>query len=135
MNKFIVSVLTASLAVAGYGFTISQADAKSMSRYIRTVSPNNHQPIKATVLDDTPKHYTIDVKKFANLSADQEAPTFAVYVTDSLPPRCGDFRNLAIPYKKPEEYKRVFNLNSHPDVLTAIGKYGCVVMKNIPPAK
>jgi hypothetical protein len=135
MNKFIVSVLAASIAVAGYGFTSSQAGAKSMSRYVRTVSPGNHQPIKATVLDDTPKHYTIDVKKFANLSADQEAPTFAVYVTNSLPKRCGDFRNLAIPYKKPEEYKRVFNLSNHPDVLTAIGKYGCVVMKNIPPAK
>lgn len=134
-KKFIVPVLAASIVAAGYGFSAPQADAKSMSRYVRTVSPQNHQPIKASVLDDTPKHYTIDVKKFANLGANQEAPTFAVYVTSTLPARCGDFRNLAIPYKKPGKYKRVFNLSSHPDVLSAINKYGCVVMKNIPPVE
>lgn len=133
MQRFVTFGLVAALAFTGYGLSIPSSEAKEMSRHIPTVSPGKHQPIKASVVDNTPKHFTIDVKKFANLSVNEEAPTFAVYVTNRLPDRCGDFRSLAIPYVKPNKYTRTFNLSRHPDVLDAIDKYGCVVMKNIPP--
>lgn len=102
---------------------------------IATVSPKDHETIKATVVNDSPGAFTIDVEKLANLGADQEAPTFALYMTDTLPKTCGDFRQLELPYKKPEKYIRKFDLSAHKDVLAAIDKYGCVVMKNVPPAK
>ncbi|PZQ47839.1 MAG: hypothetical protein DI551_02425 [Micavibrio aeruginosavorus] len=108
----------------------SGEDKKAAS--VQTVSPEKFQPIKAEVLDKTPSHYTIDVKKLANMSADDDAPVFAVYVTSDVPAKCGDFRKLELSYKKPEEYKRQFDLSEHPDVLKAIDNYGCVVMKNIP---
>lgn len=101
---------------------------------VTSVSPQGHEPIKATVVDKSPGHYTIDVKKFANMSADQEAPTFAVYVTGSLPAQCGDFRKLDISYKKPTKYERQFDFRKHKDILKAIDEYGCVVIRNKPSA-
>ncbi len=109
--------------------------AKEKAGDIPATSPRGHQPIKASVINPNPAEYTIDVKKFANMAADDEAPTFAVYVTGKLPATCGDFRALDLNYQKPSKYERVFNLNKHPDVLKAIDEYGCVVMRNIPPAK
>lgn len=101
---------------------------------IATVSPSDHQPIKADVINDDPAHFTINVKKIANMNADDNADTFAVYTSTSVPKQCGDFRDLELPYQKPEKYKRVFDLSDHPEVLSAIDHYGCVVMKNIPPS-
>ena len=113
---------------------VKDSKGKAGSR-IATVSPKAHEAIKATVVNDSPGSFTIDVEKLANLGADQEAPTFAIYLTDSLPKTCGDFRELELPYKKPEKYIRKFDLSDHKDVLAAIDKFGCVVMKNVPPAK
>lgn len=109
--------------------------AKEKAGDLPATSPRGHQPIKASVVNPDPAQYTIDVKKFANMAANEEAPTFAVYVTGKLPGTCGDFRSLELNYQKPSKYERVFNLKKHPDVLKAIDEYGCVVMRNIPPAK
>ncbi len=102
---------------------------------ISTISPSGHQAIKASVLDTNPSAYKINVKKIANMNVNEEAPTFAVYIKGSLPGRCGDFRKLELPYKKPTKYEREFNLSQHKEVLDALNRYGCVVMRNIPPAK
>lgn len=100
-----------------------------------TVSPEEHQAIKASVLDPTPANYTIDVKKFANMGVDEDAPTFAVYITSRLPKDCGDFRDLELAYAKPDKYKRQFDLSKHQKVIEALDQYGCVVMRNIPSKK
>lgn len=111
------------------------SDGKSGdSEKVSTVSPSDHETIKASVLSDNPSAYKIDVKKFANMGVNEEAPTFAVYITESVPARCGDFRDLELPYKKPTKYERQFDLSEHKEVLAALDHYGCVVMKNIPPA-
>lgn len=99
------------------------------------ISPEGHQLIKASVINDDPKAYKINVRKMANLNADENAETFAVYITSSAPDTCADFRKLKLPYKKPSKYEREFNLRKHPQVLKALDEYGCVVMRNIPPAK
>ena len=101
---------------------------------IATVSPREHQTIKASVISKNPSAYKINVKKMANMGVNEEAPTFAVYITSSVPSRCGDFRKLELPYKKPTKYEREFNLSEHEEVLQALDRYGCVVMRNIPPA-
>ncbi len=100
---------------------------------IALVSPEEFQPIRADIINKEPSKFTIDVENLANLSADEEAPVFAVYTASSLPDQCGDFRELELHYKKPSEYKRQFDLSGHKEVLEAIDSYGCVVMKNIPP--
>ncbi|MFA5591728.1 MAG: hypothetical protein WC989_00240 [Micavibrio sp.] len=112
-----------------------RASSAAHSGAIATTSPRGHQLIKASVINDEPAHFTIDVKKFANISVDEEAPTFAVYTSSRIPSTCGDFRKLAINYQKPDKYTRVFNLSGHTEVLEAIDNYGCVVMRNIPPAR
>lgn len=108
-------------------------DDNDRTQKISVTSPEGHQAIKASVISETPSAYQINVKKLANMNVNEEAPTFAVYTTSSIPNQCGDFRKLALPYKKPSKYEREFNLSEHPEVLKAMSRYGCVVMRNIPP--
>jgi hypothetical protein len=96
----------------------------------KTTSLESHQPIKAEVIDDNPSHFTIDVEEFENADADEEAPTFALYTSEEPPKTCGDFSDLDLKYEKPEEHKRMFDLTDHKDVLDALKKYQCVVVKN-----
>lgn len=137
MNKRL-AVLTLIPALL-MGMTTANAERPSVrmnkpSQDIATTSPQGHQPIKAKIVDPNPSHLTIDVKTIANLGADQNAPTFALYTTPRPPAHCGDFAHLEITYQKPTQYTRAFNLSHHRDVLKAINSYGCVVIKNIPPS-
>jgi hypothetical protein len=93
--------------------------------------PEEHQPIRAEIINEDPDKFTIDVHFFKNLFADKQADTFAVYIADDLPEKCGDFSSLELAYQKPEDHLRIFNLSQHPEVLDAIEKYGCVVVPNI----
>jgi hypothetical protein len=131
----LVSVMGFSIATlaANYMGDGREAGAGNPSASYAVISPNGHQEIKASVINDDPSSYKIDVKKLANMGVNEEAPTFAVYTKSSLPSQCGDFRNLELPYKKPTKYEREFNLSGHPEVLNALDSYGCVVMRNIPP--
>lgn len=90
------------------------------------------EQVKANIIDETPKTFTIDVYSLANLFVDQEAPAFAVYTTLSAPKECADFRKITLAYDKPDKYKRRFDLSNHKDVLTAIEAHKCVVIRNIP---
>lgn len=97
-----------------------------------TVSPANHEPVKFEVQNDNPARYTINLKKAANLGVNQDASTYAMYRTSTLPSRCGNFLKTDLNYEKPDKYHRVFNLTNNPEVLTAIDKYGCVIIPNKP---
>lgn len=112
--------------------------AASPALAITLDSPSKHQPIKAEVIDSNPSHYTINVKKVANLNVNKEAPTYAMYVTSSVPKACADFSKINIDYQKPDKYHRIFDLSDHKDVVNAINDYGCVIIPNkptLPPAK
>jgi len=121
-------LVLSSLAVTGRAKISEKADVPDLA----TISPEGHQAIAASVINDDPARYTIDVRKFSNIGVDENAPTFAVYLTNSLPSKCGDFRDLELNYSKPDKYKRVFNLSEQEKVVRAIDEYGCVVMRNIP---
>ena len=128
VSAIILLVVSCGLAVTGRAMLAEPRDIPG----IVSISPQTHQAIRASIIDSTPSHYTIDVRKFANIGANEEAPTFALYVTNSLPSKCGDFRDREISYWKPSKYKRTFNLQEHDDVLQAINAYGCVVITNTP---
>lgn len=117
------------LAVAAF---LSSASLAYAVDDLPVTSPENHEPIKATVIDSTPSNYTIDVHSFRNLGADTGAPTFAVYTSSRLPELCGDFSDTPLTYQKPEKYKRVFDLSDSPEILAAINEYQCVVIPNKP---
>lgn len=133
---FAMLVVLCGLAAAGRAKISGEMDRetkKAASKEIVLVSPEQFQPIRADIVSNTPSKFTIDVEHLANIGADDNAPVFAVYTKSDLPAQCGDFRGLELNYKKPEKYKRVFDLSRHQDVLDAIDSYGCVVMRNIPP--
>ena len=137
-SKVLIVALCAAIMIAGglvaRAVKPDDADAKSGPDKIATVPASDHETIKAEILDKNPSKFTIDVEKLANMNADDDADTFAVYTSDSAPKTCGDFRKLELPYEKPEEYKRVFDLSDHPEVIEALDSYHCVVMRNIPPS-
>lgn len=97
-----------------------------------TISPRKSQPVKAKIIDKTPKNFTISVKSFSNMAVNEEAPYFAVYTSSQLPQKCGNFRDLDLKYSKPSKYERVFDLSKNVEVINAVNEYKCVVIKNIP---
>ncbi len=121
---YIILVIIALLILGAF--------AHGYNSNIETISPKGHQPIKAKVINADPAYFTINVKSIANLGVNENAPTFAVYISSILPNQCGNFLNLRLKYTKPEKHKRVFNLSKHENVLKAINTYKCVVIKNIP---
>ena len=129
-NYLIAAVMLVSLcmlAVAGRAKIVEKdVDLPSVS----AVSPDEFEAVRASIIDKEPSRYTIDVRKFANVGVDEDAEFYALYTQQNLPGQCGDFRNLELPYSKPDKYKRVFNLSDHDDVLKAIDAYGCIVVRN-----
>lgn len=99
---------------------------------VLVISPSGYESVKAKVIDYTPKNFTINVKSIVNLDVDQEAPYFAIYTATKLPKTCADFRALNIDHWRDGKYKRVFNLTSHLEVLSALDSYKCIIVKNIP---
>lgn len=102
---------------------------------IPTASPSAYEPIRAEITNADPAHFTINVKLLANMFADDDAPIFAVYTSNTVPQTCGDFANTKLTYQKPDKYTRVFNLTNHPGILQAINEYKCVIIPNIPPSQ
>ncbi|MGB4107734.1 MAG: hypothetical protein WBK55_08070 [Alphaproteobacteria bacterium] len=97
-------------------------------------SLGSHEAVKAEIIDSDPAHFTIDVHTMANMGVDDEAPTFALYTSENPPANCPDFSNLDLSYKKPEKHKREFDLSENEDVLKALEKYQCIVVRNKPAA-
>lgn len=125
MRYFLAAIILIIIASAPFW-------ASANDNEIATTSPENHQPIKAEVIDSSPENYTIDVHSLSNLGVDENADTFAVYTASSLPKTCGDFSDTDLSYNKPEKYKRSFDLSENPEVLSAIEQYQCVIVPNKP---
>lgn len=98
----------------------------------KVVSPDGHEAIKAEAIDKNPKNFTIDVWSLSNWDVNDEAPTFALYTSSKAPKLCADFTNLKIKYERPKEYWRKFDLSKHKEVITALEKTQCIIIKNIP---
>jgi hypothetical protein len=122
MNKLFL-MMVGVICVA----SVAWADA-----HIPLVPARDHEAVRARIIDPTPAQFKINVKYFANMGVNEDAPTFAVYVASSLPKSCADFRALQFRYLKPTKYERVFDLSKHPEVIKALDDLGCVVIKNIP---
>ena len=122
MSRFI-PILCASALLCSPAFAAGK---------ISTVSPANHEPVKFSVQNADPSHFTINLKKVANLSVNQDTKTYALYKTAALPDRCGNFLKSDMDYQKPDKYHRIFDLSQKPEVLKALDKYGCVVIPNKP---
>lgn len=97
-----------------------------------SMSAAGNQALRASIVSEDPAHFTLDIRKFANIGVNQEAPTFAIYTANSLPAKCADLRGEDLPYWKPSKYKRAFDLRGHDDVRKAIDGYGCIVIRNQP---
>ena len=128
MSAIVMLIVLCSLAVSGRAKIAEKDDIPDLP----SISPEGHQPIRASVINPAPSRFTIDVRKFANIGVNEDAPTFAVYVNNTLPAKCGDFRDLELSYWKPAKYKRTFNFSNEEKVMRAIREYGCVVLRNIP---
>jgi hypothetical protein len=130
-------VILCGLAVTGRAMITGQDEGPSQDKgetNVQLVSAFDFEPIRADILNDSPRNFTIDVKKIANMGVNEDAPVFAVYTESHIPKKCADFRELKISYQKPSKYKRVFDLSQHEDVLKALKAHNCIVMRNIPPA-
>lgn len=129
-SALVMLVALCSLAVSGRAKIMDHsADVPG----IPSIDPHEFQPIRASITNPDPGKFTIDVRKLANIGANEDAPIFAVYTSSSIPTKCGDYRDLELPYWKPSKYKRTFDLRDHPEVLKAINAYQCVAIRNIPP--
>tara|TARA_B100001750_G_scaffold245879_1_gene266611 strand:+ start:980 stop:1366 length:387 start_codon:yes stop_codon:yes gene_type:complete len=125
------SLFTLTLGLIAITFTPSA----SAQEQIAMVDTNRFQPIKAEVVNSEPSNFTINVRNFANMGVDQKADIFTVYTASSKPEQCADFRDVELPYTKPEKYLRQFDLSNQPDIMKAIEDTQCVAIKNIPPSQ
>jgi len=118
-------------------FVLMSASAPALAQF-GVISPASHEPVKFSIQDDDPAHFTINLKKIANLGVNQDAKTYALYNTATVPDRCGNFLKSSMDYQKPDKYHRIFDLRKKPEVLAALNQYGCVIIPNkprLPPAK
>ena len=129
-SAFVMLVVLCSLAVSGRAMIAETGEIPDLP----SVSPEGFVPLRASVVDSNPARFTIDVRKFANIGVDEDAPTFALYTKNTLPGKCGDFRDVELSYSKPSKYRRVFNLSGEDKLLRAIDGYGCVILRNGPSA-
>lgn len=127
LSAIVMLVVLCSLAVSGRAMIAEKDDIPDLP----SISPEGHEPIRASVINPNPASYTIDVRKFANIGVDETAPTFALYTGTSLPSKCGDFRDIELPYWKPDKYKRSFNMTGEEKVMRALQEYGCIVLRNV----
>lgn len=127
-SAIVMFVVLCSLAVSGRAMIAEKDDIPD----IPSISPEGYEAIRADVLNPAPANFTIDLRKFANIGVDENAPVFAIYTGSSLPTKCGDFRDMDIPTWNPAKYKRAFNLTGKEKVVRAFEGYGCVVLRHSP---
>lgn len=129
-SAFVMLVVLCSLAVSGRAMITETGDIPDLP----AISPEGFQPLRASIINSDPARFTIDVRKFANIGVDEDAPNFALYTGSTLPTKCGDFRDLELAYWKPSKYRRTFDLSKEEKLVRAIDGYGCVVLRNGPSA-
>lgn len=129
-SAFIMLVVLCSLAVSGRAMIVEKDDIPDLP----SVSPEGFEPLRASIVDRNPARFTIDVRKFANIGVDEDAANFALYTKNTLPAKCGDFRDVELSYWKPSKYRRIFDLSGEEKLMRAIDGYGCVILRNRPSA-
>ena len=126
MAAIVMFIFLCGLAATGRARVMDQPEVEGVA----TVSPVGHQPLRASVVNKRLSRYTLDIKNFANIIFNENAPTYAIYVESMLPSQCGDFTNIDLDYTKPDEHRRRFNLTEHPEVAKSLRTYGCIILKN-----
>lgn len=126
MAAIVMLFFLCGLAVTGRARVMDQPEVEGVT----TISPVGHQPLRANVVNKRLSRYTLDIKNFANIIFNENAPTYAIYVESTLPSQCGDFTNVDLDYTKLDEHRRRFNLSEHPEVAKSLRTYGCIIMKN-----
>ncbi len=129
-SAIIMLVVLCSLAVSGRAMIAEKDDIPDLP----SMSPEGFEPLRASVIDPNPSSFTIDVRKFANIGVDEDAPSFALYVKNNLPTKCGDFRDAELSYWKPSKYRRVFDFSREEKLMRALEGYGCIIVRNGPSA-
>ena len=128
-SAIIMLVVLCSLAVSGRAMIVEKDDIPDMP----SVSPEGFEPLRASIINSDPAQFTIDVRKFANIGVDEDAADFAIYTKNTLPTKCGDFRDVELSYWKPSKYRRTFDFSREEKLLRAIEGYGCIIVHNGPP--
>lgn len=126
MAAIVMLFVLCGLAVTGRAKIMDQPEVAG----VETISPVGHQPLRASVVSKRLNRYTLDIKNFANIVFNENAPTYAIYVESTLPSQCGDFSEVYIDYTKPSEHHRRFNFSNHPEIAQSLKTYGCVILKN-----
>lgn len=130
LSAIVMLVVLCGLAVTARAMIGVKEDLPGLP----SMAPEGNQVLRASVVSKNPAHYTLDIRKFANIGVNQDAPTYAIYTGNSLPVKCADLRGEDVSYWKPSKYKRTFDLRGHEDVIKGIEGYGCVVIRNLPTA-
>ncbi len=125
-SALIMLVVLCGLAGAGR----AKISANHADIGIPTASPAGHEPLRADIVNKRLSNFTLDIQQFANISANENAETYAVYTNGTLPATCGDFTGKDITYWQPSKYKRSFDLRGHRDVVQAFEEYGCIIVKS-----
>ena len=126
ISAIIMLVALCSLAVSGRAKIADKDDIPG----IPSLSPEGHEPIRASIIKDDPAAFVLDVRKFANIGVDEAAQSFAIYIGNALPGKCGDFRDRDVPNWAPIKYRRTFDFRGNEDMIRGLNGYGCIVIRN-----
>jgi len=126
LSAIIMMVMLCGLA--GIGRAKINRDEKYIG--VPVASPMGHEALRADIVNDKTSSFTIDLQQFANIGVSEDAPTYAIYTTSTLPANCGDFTGTDLPYWESSKYKRTFDLRGHRDVIKALDSYGCIIVKS-----
>lgn len=126
LSAIIMLVVLCGLAGAGR----AKISNNEQDLGIQTASPVGHEPLRADIVNTKLSNFTLDIQQFANIGTSEEAQTYAVYTKGTLPGTCGDFSQAELTYWEPSKYKRSFDLRGHKDVVKALDKYGCIIVRS-----
>lgn len=129
VSAIVMLLVLCSLAVSGRAMIAVDDDIPG----IPSLPPVGYEGLRAGIVSAEPARFTLDVRKFANIGVDQDAPYFAVYVRSALPTKCGDFRTLEAPHWSPSKYRQAYDLRGQEKAITALRAYGCIILPNPTP--
>ena len=96
-SAIIMLVVMCSLAVSGRAMISEKDDIPDLP----SVSPEGFEPLRASIINNNPAQFTIDVRKFANIGVDEDAANFKKSGLLGLqvhqgPPMTIDLKNIRI---------------------------------------
>ena len=102
-----------------------------MAQDIPRVSTRGLEPVRADILKDDPRAFTVDVNLLANFAADQSAQAFAVFLGQTVPKSCVNMANADVNVTNPRKYVYVLEFKDI-NYYNAVKKDGCAVVPNQP---